>query len=261
MFYKLFKKDFKKDIRWLSILFISTIAIAGLSRGCKEIGENILFFKILTIFFDSVFYSLLVNIILQPFLRGFLNFTKSFYSDEAYLTHTLPVTKTQLINSKFLTSIIQICLGFITLVLSLLTRFASPKMFNTLKLLLSTMIMEKFSLGLVLSLFVILVVVEFLMFISIIFFSIILAYRAKEKRVLKTFGLTVAFSFIAIIILSVVMFIVLVINNVKLTTSTLMLSNSAFLSVILTGIIVYSAVIILFYFLAKHEFNKGVNVD
>lgn len=261
MFCKLLKKDLKKDLGWMWILFFSTIAVAGLSRGCKELGENILFFKILTIFFDSVFYSLLVNIILQPFLRSFLNFTKSFYGDESYLTHTLPVTKNQLLNSKFLTAIIEISLGFITLVSALLIRFISPTFFNAIKLLLSTIIIGNFSVGLVLTLFVVLVVVEFLMFISIILFSIVLAYKAKEKRVLKTFLLTTAFSFIALTLLAVVMIIVLAINNIDLTSSVLILSNTAFLSVILTGIIVYSLVILLFYILTKKEFNKGVNID
>lgn len=261
MFCKLLKKDLKKDLSWMWILFISTIAIAGVSRGLKELGENIAFFKILTIFFDSIFYSLLVNIILQPFLRSFLNFTKSFYGDESYLTHTLPVTKNQLVNSKFLTAIIEIALGFLTLVASLLIRFISPTLFKTLKLLLSTIIIGDFSIGLVLSLFVILVIVEFLMFISIIFFSIVISYRAKEKRVLKTFLLTALFSFIAITILSIILLIVLMINDVKLSSTTIMLNSTTFLSIICSGIIVYLAFIVLFYFLTKHEFNKGVNID
>jgi len=99
------------------------------------------------------------------------------------------------------------------------------------------------------------------MFISIIFFSIVLAYRAKEKRVLKTFMLTAGFSFVALIVLSIFMIAVLSINGVELTSTTLVLSSSAFVSIILTGIIVYLAVIITFYLLTKKEFKKGVNVD
>ena len=123
------------------------------------------------------------------------------------------------------------------------------------------MIIGNFSIGLVLTLFVVLVIVEFLMFISIIFFSIVIAYRAKEKRVLKSFLLTTAFSFAALTILSIVMVIVLAINDVSLTLNILVLSHTAFMSVLITGIVVYSATILLFYFLTKKEFNKGVNVD
>ena len=120
---KLLKKDLSRNMRWLWILFVATLGVALVGRICKELGTNIVLFKILGIIFDSVFYALLVNVILQPFLRNFLNFTTSLYKDECYLTHTLPVTKTQIINSKFLTAIIEIVLGFVVLVASLLIMF------------------------------------------------------------------------------------------------------------------------------------------
>lgn len=261
MLSKLLKNDLKKNMRWLWILFVGTIGVAVLTRCCKELGQNIAFFKILAIFFDSLFYSLAVNVILQPFLRNFLNFSKSLYGDESYLTHTLPVTKNQIINSKFLTALIEITLGFICLVCSLLIMFLSPTFFDKLGLILSLVISGKFSTLLVLSLIIVLIIVEFLMFISIIYFSIVVAYRAKEKRVLKTFLLTALMAFMSITILSIFMIIVLAINGVKISSSTLTLTNSAFISVIIAGIMVYCAIIALFYFVTKQEFNKGVNVD
>ena len=57
------------------------------------------------------------------------------------------------------------------------------------------------------------------------------------------------------------MIIVLSINGIKLSSSTLVLSSSAFMSVIITGIIVYLVITTIFYFLTKKEFSKGVNVD
>lgn len=261
MLSKLLKYDLRRNMRWLWILFVSVIVVASLTKGCKELGKTIGLFRVLGIFFDSVYYALAVNVILQPFLRSFMNFTKSFYNDESYLTHTLPVTKNQLINSKFITMLIEVVLGFVCLVVSLLIMFASPTMFDTLKLLLSTMISGEFSAVVVVLLFVFLVLVEFLMFISIIFFSIIIAYREKEKRLLKTFIVAAAMSFIALFILGTVLIAVLAINGVDISSSAIVLSGNAFMSIILTGIIVYIMASVVFYFLAKHEFNKGVNVD
>jgi hypothetical protein len=261
MLSKLLKYDLRKNMRWLWILFVGTIVVAALTRGLKELGQNMMFFKVLGIFFDSVFYSLLVNVILQPFLRNFLNFSKSLYNDESYLTHTLPVTKNQIINSKCLTALIEIVLGFITLVVSLFIMFASPTFFDTLKLLLSTIVSGEFSVVLLLILFVILVMIEFLMFISIIYFSIILAYKSKEKRVLRTFLITAAMSFASSTVLGIVLIVVLAINGVNLSSSVVTLPSSAVLSVVVTGIVVYFAISVLFYFLAKREFSRGVNVD
>ncbi len=261
MLSKLLKNDLKKNMRWMWILFVTTIMVACVTRGCKELGENMVFFKILGIFFDSVFYALAVNVILHPFLRNFLNFSKSMYGDESYLTHTLPVTKSQLVNSKFLTAIIEIVLGFATLVVSLLIMFYSSSFFETLRLLISTVVLGKVSLFGIITLFIVLVVVEFLMFIAIIYFSMVVAYRTKEKRVLKTFLITALMSFAALTALSIMMIIVLLINGVKLSSTTLVLSSSTFISVLITGIMVYSVITALFYLLTKKELNKGVDVD
>lgn len=258
---KLLKKDLNRNMRWLWILFVATLVVATVGRICKELGKNIVLFQVLGIFFDSVFYALLVNVVLQAFLRNFLNFTTSLYKDESYLTHTLPVSKSQIINSKFLTAVVEITLGFAVLVVSLLIMFFTPTMFDSLAFLLSFVIVGQFSIGWIVTLFVWLVVVEFLMFIAIIFYSIVLAYRAKEKRVLKTFLLTAVFAFASISLLFVIMVIVLSINGIDLTSATLTLTSSALMSVLWTGIIVYSAIIVLFYLLTQKAFRRGVNVD
>ena len=56
MLSKLVKNDLKKNMRLLLILYVATIVVAGITRGCKELGENIAFFRIMGIFFESVFY-------------------------------------------------------------------------------------------------------------------------------------------------------------------------------------------------------------
>ena len=261
MLSKLLKYDLKKNMRWLWILFTATICIAGMARGFKELGEIIGFFKILGIIFDSVFYTLAINCLLQPFLRSFLNFTKSFYGDESYLTHTLPVTKNQLINSKFLTALIEMLLGFITIIIALLILFASPTTAQMLRGLFATIVTENISLFWSLTVLVILIFVEFCMFISIILFAVVLAYKSREKRVLKSFGYSALLAFAFLGVLSITMVIILLINKVDLTSTTIALSKGTFFSVMLTGIIVYSLAITLCYFLTKKEFNKGVNVD
>lgn len=261
MLSKLLKNDLNKNMRWMWMLFVGTITVAGLSRGCKELAENLAFFKVLSIFFDTIFYSLLVNTIVQPFLRSFLNFTRSIYGDESYLTHTLPVTKNQIFTSKFLTAFIEMVSGFICVIISLLIVFASKNMFTALELLLSTLISGEFSVLLILTLFILLVITEFIMFISIIYFSIVNAYKQKDKKILRTFLLTALTSTIALTILSVIMVIALLISGVDLSSTTIVVTNSTFITIISTGIITYSAITTILFFLTKKEFNKGVNVD
>ena len=261
MFSKLLKNDLKKNMRWLWILFVSTIVVAGIARGCKELSETIGFFQVLRIIFESLAYTLIANVIIQPFLRSFLNFSKSLYSDESYLTHTLPVKKSLIINSKFLTALIELVLAFLTVVLSVLVMFAGPGAVDFIKLLLSTLISGEISVFWTLAIFVTLIIVEFYMFISIIFLSIVIAYRSREKRVLKSFLYSAGFAFAFLAVLAGAMVVVMIINNVDILSSTLVLSKNAFLSLMLTGIIVYSLACVLCWTLTLREFKKGVNVD
>ena len=261
MLSKLLKNDLKKNMRWMWILFISTIVLSGITRALTELGKNFAFFRVATTFFEGLFYGLAVNLIIQPFLRNFLNFHKSFYSDESYLTHTLPVTKNQLINSKYLTAIIEIITGFASLIVSILIMYVGPNFMNTLRLMFSSIVTEKVSISLSLTLLITLVIVEFLMFISIIDFSIVLGFKSRDRRILKTFLITIGCAFASGLVLFAIMLIILSINGIKFTSSTLILTRSAFYSILLAGIITYSIVIVVFYFLTKHHFNKGVNID
>ena len=68
-------------------------------------------------------------------------------------------------------------------------------------------------------------------------------------------------AFASLTLLSVAMVAVLAINGVKITSSLTTLPASAFMGVVVTGIIVYTGVVLLFYFLTQKEFAKGVDVD
>ena len=261
MFVNLLKNDLKKNMRWLWILFLSTLVISGIARGSRELSEVIGFFNVVRIIVESLAYTLIANTLIQPFLRSFLNFSKSLYGDESYLTHTLPVKKSQIINSKFLTALIEVVLAFATVVASFLILFASPETGLMLEMLLSTIVTGEISIALLLTLFVVLVVVEFFMFISIIFLSIVIAYRSREKRVLKAFLISAAFSFGFLTVLAIVMIAVLLINKVDIMSSTLILSTNALITLLLTGIIVYSLAVVACWILTHREFKKGVNVD
>ena len=99
------------------------------------------------------------------------------------------------------------------------------------------------------------------MFISIINFSIVVAFKSKDRRILKTFLISMGCAFVSLAFLMVCMLAILAINGIELTSTSLVLEASAMYSVFISAIVVYTAVTILFYFLAKREFNKGVNVD
>lgn len=261
MLSKLLKYDLRKNMRWLWIIFVAALVAAGINRGTSELSKHYAVFKVINIIFDSVFYALIANCIIHPFIRSFMNFTKSVYGDEGYLTNTLPVSKNKILTSKYLTAIIETILGFATVVVAILIRYVSPTFFPTFKAILSMAIIGDFSIGLLLTLAIVLIVIEFLMYISIIFFSIVWGFRSNEKKILRSFLYTALMALCAIQFLSIVMIIVLVINGVEFASSTLTLTTTTMYSVLITGIVVYTGVVVLFYFLARLLYNKGINID
>lgn len=111
MFTKLLKYDF--DAVWkywwivalcsLPLSIFTGIGIRILSQDISTLHDSIVAFLITGLFLSFM------GIFFQPFLTYILvliRFYKNFFTDEGYLTFTLPVKKTTLLNSKLVTTII-----------------------------------------------------------------------------------------------------------------------------------------------------------
>lgn len=59
---------------------------------------------------------MIVNILINCFMRNWARFVKNIYKDESYLTHTLPVSKNKIYLSKVLTAIITLLTSFIVII-------------------------------------------------------------------------------------------------------------------------------------------------
>ena len=127
---KLIKKDMKATSRFFLPLILGYIGASVLGKVLIEIllsidpdaaGSNV--FNILTIF--SVFYlSLFIFYLVAYYILTtvFLvyDFYKTMISDQAYLTHTLPVKTSSLIHSKIIVSVIWQIIVNVLVILSVL---------------------------------------------------------------------------------------------------------------------------------------------
>ena len=107
MLKKLFKHDFKYMTRILVYMYAISILLAGITR-LVLLGSKIQFVLIIGKILQGFTYSALVNVLVNTFVHILTVFLKNFYKDESYLTHTLPVTKKQLLTSKLLSSLLVI---------------------------------------------------------------------------------------------------------------------------------------------------------
>ena len=127
MLLKLLKYDLRSVFKYWWIAALSSVgisAIAGFAGSILEMGEKVPYIYqtiayigiILAILGISAF-SILTEILI------FIRYYKNFFSDEGYLTFTLPVKRTQLLTSKLITAVVASISTFIVTMIDIFIIF------------------------------------------------------------------------------------------------------------------------------------------
>lgn len=114
MFGKCLKHEFRATKRQLLPLFIAMFAVSSLAGIFLGIGERLPYNEeslalttineILAVLFVIALFALVIAVSIVAFVMIIRRFYASFFTDEGYLTFTLPVTVNQHIMSKFVTA-------------------------------------------------------------------------------------------------------------------------------------------------------------
>ena len=102
MLSKLLKYDLKYMIKNMTVFYVLAIFFAITTRILFNIEQSVIINIIGQISVGCMF-AMLANILINTIMRSWVRFRDSLYKDEAYLTHTLPVTKNELYNSFLVT--------------------------------------------------------------------------------------------------------------------------------------------------------------
>lgn len=262
MLKKLIKYDFLKMFYVLPYFFVATLFFAGLTR-IVNIWKDIQFMFILGQILQGTTIALIVNSLVNA-LIGILirSFKFSFYGDESYLTHTLPVSKNQLMLSKFISALLVFISTFLVILLSLIIMFYSKEFMDVIKFALNVSIegLNVSGAGLVLMV-AFAVFFQILTMILIGFASIIKGHSYNNGKVIKSF-IWFAIFYVASCIVSLVIIalVLLVTGNISEITATVM-KGQTFIILIVSALIIYIGYTAIFYFISNKLFNKGVNVD
>ena len=263
MLSKLLKYDLKYMIKNMIVFYILTIFFAVTTRILFSLNQTIIV-NILGQISVGCMFSMLVNILINTMMRSWIRFRDSIYKDEAYLTHTLPVSKNDIYNSKFIQTLIFFIVGFLVILLSLFIAYYTKDRWIMLKDLISTITTGlEFNITLFVISFIVIIFLEVFNAIQCGFLGIILGYKKNNNKV----GLSVLFGFMVYLlsqgIVLLLLFIVGLFNSsiMNLFTSNILLDTDSFKSLIILTIIIYLLIIILINILCKKEFNKGVNIE
>ena len=254
------KKLIKYDLLWINkimlIYFSISIIICTLTRisslhTSSSIGNII--YQILKGVSISCFASVLINSVIRVWVR----FRNSIYKDESYLTHTLPISKNTLYNSKILSSIISVLISLIVIIISFIIAFLNKDIINTIKIIFNNN--SFIIIGMILT-----VILEIIYMSYCGIMGILLGNSFNNNKTLKSVFIGISLYFVMQLIILGIIYIIGFFNTdigilFKEYTNTIM--DSSFKTLILVVNILYLLFIIMMYFTGKKIFNKGVNVE
>ena len=264
MLNKLLKYDLKYMIRNMSVFYILSIFFAILTRILFEVEQSVIIHLIGQISLGCM-VSMIFNILINTMMRSWIRFRDSLYKDESYLTHTLPVTKNDLYNSKFIQTLVFFFIGFIVILLSLFITFYSKDTWLVI-----TDYIKTITTGLNMSTAFFIVIAIILIFLEVFnaiqcgFLGIILGHRRNNSKV----GFSVLFGFIFYLIAQVLVLGLVFIYGIfnpsvmeLFKTATINIDVSAFKSLAIVSSVLYIVIIFTMSIICKKLLNKGVNIE
>ena len=263
MLNKLLKYDLKYMIKNMSIFYILAIFFSITTRILFSMNQSIII-NIISQISVGCMFAMLVNILINTMMRSWIRFRDSIYKDEAYLTHTLPVTKNNIYNSKFIQTLIFFIVGFIIILLGLFIAYYTKERWLLLKDYIGNITTGlNFNTALFVISFIAIIFLEIFNAIQCGFLGIILGYKMNNNKI----GFSVFFGFISYLLSqSIVLLLIFIVglfnsNIMDLFNNNILLDTYSFKLLVIISIVIYLLIIGLMNIICKKELNKGVNIE
>ena len=264
MLVKLLKYDLKYMIKNMSVFYILAIFFAVITR-LLSLPEQTVMIGILGKISSGCMIAMIANIVINSMMRSWVRFRDSLYKDEAYLTHTLPVTKNALYNSKLIQAFIFFIVGFVIILLSLFIAYYTPDVWNAIKAYIQS-ITDGFNISTAffVTIAITIIFLELYNAIQCGFVGIILGYKRNNDKI----GFSVMFGFIIYLIAqSLVLGLVFVYGLFDdmvmelFKSGTINIDVAAFKALSIVSAILYIVIILAMSIVGKKLLNKGVNIE
>lgn len=260
------KKLLKYDLKWILkveyIWSIITIILAILLRLTNYLNDSVIT-NIIKIVLTSLTITGMANILFNAIIRTWVRVKNNLYKDEAYLTHTLPVKESTILSSKILAGVLTMLFSVATITVTFFIGFYSKRLLEGIKT--SLQIVATTLNSSVTNILIILAIILFLenTFILLVgVFGIIKGHRSNDNKIIKS----VLISGITYIIFSGVSLLIAYIyglfnEKIKVLFTGNLIDYATLKIFLMIIIVIYTAYLIILYFLSQREFAKGVNID
>ena len=264
MLIKLLKYDLKYMIKNMSVFYILSIFFAITTRLLSLLEQTVMI-GILSKISSGCMIAMIANVVINVMMRSWVRFRDSLYKDEAYLTHTLPVTKNDLYNSKFIQTLIFFFIGFIIVLLSLFVAYYTPDTWLVIKDYIKT-ITTGFNMSTLffISIAILLIFLELFNAIQCGFLGIILGYKKNNGKI----GFSVLFGFIIYLVAQTLVLGLVFVHGLfdptvmeLFKSGTISINVNAFKILAIVASILYVVIIFSMSIIGKKLLNKGVNIE
>lgn len=263
MLKNLLKYDMKFNYKVLIIFYFLSLFFSLTTRIFLSIEDSFIF-NIIGSISSGITISMIFNILINNVLRLWVRFKSNFYSDESYLTHTLPVSKKTLYDSKIVSSIISLFISILVIGITLFIAYFSKENLELIKNFLLPLedIMNS-------KLIHILLAILFIFFLEIAnilqigYTGIILGHKMNNNKIAFSF----LYGFITYILsqtcVLIFLFIIALFNKdfMNLFNTTSVINTDIIKIIIYLSIFIYTVLLVVVYFTNLKLFKKGVNVD
>lgn len=261
MIVKLMKYDVKKMFWVLPYIYVAAIVLSGVAR-IINIYKDAQFMFILGQIVSGIVYGCIGSILVNTFVQTIKVFYSNLYGDEGYLTHTLPVKKDQILIAKFLSALIVILASVAVCVVCFIILFYSKSNMEMLKISLSVVVSAfDMSIQAFVALIVFIIFAEVCWLLAMVFFAIVKANTYNSKRVSKGMLWFVIYYLSASLITLLTVVVVLAISGNLSQLTEQVMSQFAFVSILVVGAVNYTAYAVISFFVCSKLFNRGVNLD
>lgn len=248
------KKLLKYDLKWVGkvlIVFYTLGFIFALFALLFNSISEAEFVKIIGAICGGVSMSMVISALFNSILRSWTRYIQNMYKDESYLTHTLPIEKSEIFLSKFLTAIITSLVSLLIIVICVFISYYSNAMVDFFKM----AIKEYYPL-------IIIAILEVVFILLIGYLGITLGYKKNQNKLLWA----IIYSFIIYIALSGVSLLLVYVYGLVFHSGDNIFSQSEialsemkdYLYFILGVYVLYNIGI---YFANIKVLNTGVDVD
>lgn len=259
------KKLIKYDLKWiykaLIPFYILSLIFAILGRTISLINNSLLI-TVTTKICYAITISMIVSIIINNIMRFWARIIRNVYKDEAYLTHTLPVTKKEIMTAKILSLLITILTSTLVIAVSLFICYFSKENLDILKSLLNiaTQTYDTTTIKLILSLLTIFTIET--IFLSLVgLTAITYGYSKYDGKILKVTLLgAIIYIVLSIINLGLIYIFSLITPDVIDIFAKEIVNITIIKKVLYYIMIIYIIESILLYEASKRKLNQGVDI-